>query len=152
MKKVRSQFNILRKLFDKNKKAKVNIKWVLTIMILAFSISVLFTAISEMTLKRVSVYLGIIILLTFIFIGILFDLIGVAVTTANEVPFHSMAARKVKGAKTAIRLTKSADKVSSICNDVIGDICGIVSGSTGAVISIKIMKILQTRMRSLVAT
>ena len=39
MKKVRSQFNILRKLFDKNKKAKVNIKWVLTIMILAFSIS-----------------------------------------------------------------------------------------------------------------
>ena len=33
-------------------------------------------------------------------------------------------------------LIKKADKVSSFCNDVIGDICGIISGSTGVSIAI----------------
>lgn len=65
-------------------------------------------------------------------------MIGVAVATADENVFHSMASRRVKGAKMAVKLKKNADKVSSFCNDVIGDICGIISGSTGAVISSKI--------------
>ena len=30
---------------------------------------------------------------------------------------------------------KNADKVSSFCNDVIGDICGIISGSAGVIIA-----------------
>lgn len=67
-------------------------------------------------------------------LGILFDVIGVAVTSADEKPFHSMSARKVKGAPEAIMLLRNADKVSSICNDVIGDICGIISGTAVAVI------------------
>ena len=45
---------------------------------------------------------------------------------------------KVKGAKLSVRLKRNADKVSTICNDVIGDICGIVSGSGGAVIAISL--------------
>lgn len=45
-----------------------------------------------------------------------------------------MAARKVKGAKEAVWMTRNAEKVSSICNDVIGDIAGIISGATGALI------------------
>ena len=49
-------------------------------------------------------------------------------------PFHSMAAHKEKGGREAIRLLQNAEKVSSICNDVVGDICGIVSGTTAAVI------------------
>ena len=57
-----------------------------------------------------------------------------AVATADEKPFHSMAARKVTGASDAIKLLRNAERVSSICNDVVGDICGIVSGATGAVI------------------
>ena len=67
-------------------------------------------------------------------------MIGVAVTTADEAVFNSMASKKKKGAKTAIWLKKNADKVSSFCNDVIGDISGIISGSTGAVIAINISK------------
>ena len=65
-------------------------------------------------------------------------MIGVAVTTSNESVFNSMASKKRKSAKTAIWLKKNSDKVSTFCNDVIGDICGIISGSTGAVISINI--------------
>ena len=58
----------------------------------------------------------------------------VAVTAADPKPFHSMAAHKEKGAREAIRLLQNANQVSSVCNDVVGDICGIVSGSTAAVI------------------
>ena len=46
-----------------------------------------------------------------------------------------MSARKIKSAKVAVMLKRNADKVSSFCNDVIGDICGIVSGSAGVVIA-----------------
>ena len=45
-----------------------------------------------------------------------------------------MAAHRVKGAKEALYLIRNAEKVASFCNDVVGDICGIVSGSTATVI------------------
>ena len=67
------------------------------------------------------------------------DIIGMAVATADEKPFHSMAARKVPGAHEAIRLLRNAERVSSICNDVVGDICGVVSGSASATIAALIL-------------
>ena len=79
------------------------------------------------------------ILLVIIFVGIIFDVVGVAVTSADEKPFHSMAARKVPGAQDAIKLLRNAEKVSSICNDVVGDICGVVSGSASATIAAQIL-------------
>ena len=67
-----------------------------------------------------------------------------AVTAADPKPFHSMAAHKEKGAKAAIRLLQNANQVSSVCNDVVGDICGIVSGSTAAVIVTHLQRDLST--------
>ena len=61
---------------------------------------------------------------------------GVAVNSADEKVFHSMNSRKVKGSKVAVLFKKNADKVSSFCNDVIGDICGIISGAAGTTIAI----------------
>jgi uncharacterized membrane protein len=46
---------------------------------------------------------------------------------------------KIKGAKEAISLLKNSTKVSSVCNDVIGDVCGIVSGSLGAVLTLAVV-------------
>ena len=74
----------------------------------------------------------------FILIGILFDIVGVSVTVADERPFHSMAAHGEKSAACALRLIRNAEKVSNVCNDVVGDIAGIVSGSTAAVIVSKL--------------
>ncbi len=79
------------------------------------------------------------ILLAIILVGILFDVIGMAVATADEKPFHSIAARKVPGAQEAIQLLRNAERVSSICNDVVGDICGVVSGSASATIAAQIL-------------
>ncbi len=80
-----------------------------------------------------------IILFVIVLVGILFDIVGVAVTSADERPFHSMAARKVPGAQEAIRLLRNAERVGSICNDVIGDICGVISGSASAAIAAKVV-------------
>ena len=123
----------------KDKKSLVDYSWIIKIIIIAFLISVTFSFISETLIPNVNITAGIIITLAFIVIGIVFDMIGVSVTASDESKFHSMAAQKIKGAKMAVRLKRNADKVSSFCNDVVGDICGIISGSTGAVISIKIV-------------
>ena len=119
------------------KKKKRN-NWPLIVTILAFTISLLFSFMSESVMPKVGIIVGIMILILFIFIGIIFDMIGVAVTSSNEEPLHAMSSKKIKGAKKAVSFKKNADKVSSFCNDVIGDICGVLSGSISALISIKI--------------
>lgn len=121
-------------------KSKQNIKWILLITNLTFVISMIFSYLSETILKKSNFVIELLVLLTVILIGIIFDMIGVAVTTCAEYPFHAMASRKIKGAKTAIKLIKNKDKVSSFCNDVIGDICGIVSGTAGVIIATSIAK------------
>lgn len=91
-----------------------------------------------MTIPNLSIGFGVLITLLFVFIGILFDIIGVAVTSADEGVFHSMNARQVRGSKLAVKFKKNADKVASFCNDVIGDICGIVSGGLGTVLTLNL--------------
>ena len=95
---------------------------------------------SDSLLSNATLLVAFIIVILIITVGILFDAVGTAVTSANEVPFHAMAAKKVPGAQTAIILIRNADKVSNFCNDVIGDICGIVSGSAGAIITEKFIQ------------
>ncbi|MGM9881515.1 MAG: hypothetical protein ACI31S_01575 [Bacilli bacterium] len=123
-----------------NNKKKNN--WVIKVTILAFFISFLFSFISEIAMPKVGIIVGTLILFLFIFIGIVFDMIGVAVTSTNEEPLHAMSSKKIKGAKKAVSFKKNANIVSSFCNDVIGDICGIISGSAGVTIAVNISKIL----------
>lgn len=137
-KKIESEFTNLKKQTlrkEKKNKSLTNIRWVIKISILAFFISFGFSFASEIIIPNVNIVVGIMLVILFIAIGIIFDMIGMSVASADPVPFHSMAARKVKGAKLAIKFKKNSDKVSSFCNDVIGDICGIVSGSAGAIVS-----------------
>ena len=115
------------------------IRWVITIFFTTILISGIISLVSDEVMANSSVAVAFVILLAIIFLGILFDIIGMAVATADEKPFHSMAARKVPGAHEAIRLLRNAERVSSICNDVVGDICGVVSGSASATIAALIL-------------
>lgn len=123
---------------SKKGKNKTNYSWIIKITLLSLIISFIFSLGSEITLPNLNVISGIILIIIFIVIGIIFDMVGVAVTSSNITPFHSMNARKVKGASLAINLINNANKVSSFCNDVIGDICGIISGSAGVIIATNI--------------
>ena len=125
---------------EKVKKEQVDIKWIIKILIMSFCISFGLSFVSEMTIPNLSLLFGFIVTLLFIGFGLLFDIIGVSVTSSDEAVFHSMHSRKVKGASIAVKFKKNADKVASFCNDVIGDICGIVSGAAGTTIAAIIIK------------
>ena len=115
------------------------IKWVVTIFFVTILISGIISLVSDIVMSASSMAVAFLILLAIILVGIIFDIIGMAVATADEKPFHSMAARKVPGAQEAILLLRNAERVSSICNDVVGDICGVVSGSASATIAAQIL-------------
>lgn len=117
---------------------KYNLRWVIIISIWTFFLTIIISLLSEFVLTNTKVIFAFIILLFIVLIGVISDMIGIAVTAAQEQPFHAMAADKVTGAKCAIKLLKNAGVVSNFCNDVIGDICGIVSGVAGASIIIQL--------------
>ena len=115
----------------KNKKNKKNY-WPLIVVFLSLSISFVVTIGCEFLLSKTGVIICVVLLLVVTIISIITDMIGVALTSADLEPFNVLAARRVFGAKAAIKLIKKADKFASFFCDVIGDICGIISGSISA--------------------
>lgn len=121
-------------------KIKTDFRWVARIVAISVVMSMVFTLVSADILKGAGYAVAFILLFIFIFFGIAFDILGVAVTAADETPFHSMASHRERGASEAIKLLRKSERVASICNDVVGDISGIVSGATAAVISANLVK------------
>ncbi len=121
------------------KERNKTIRWVVTIFFVTIFVSGIISLLSDLIMSVSGIIVAFIILMVIIMVGIMFDIIGVAVTSADEKPFHSMAARKVAGAQNAIKLLRNAERVSSICNDVVGDICGVVSGSASATIAAQVL-------------
>lgn len=120
------------------KKENAELKWFVQVFIMTFILSMFFSYISANGVSNLSLLPAIIILILVIALGIFFDIIGVAVTVADEHEFHAKATKKIKGSKDSIKLIRNAPKVANICADVIGDICGVLSGAISALISMKI--------------
>jgi hypothetical protein len=131
-KKVKFRINLLS--------TKKNASWWLFIIITAtFIISVVLSLLSSSILEKANYIVSCIVVIVIIIISIIFDIVGTAATAADETPFHAMASRKLYGARQAIKLIRNADKVSNLCNDVVGDICGIISGAASTYIIVKIV-------------
>lgn len=122
----------------KEAKERSNTVWYVKVFILTFVLSILFSYISTNGVANLNVGSAILILVLVILLGIFFDIIGVAVTVADEEEFHAKATKKVEGSKDSIKLIRNAPKVANICADVIGDICGVLSGAISALICVKI--------------
>lgn len=120
---------------DKVIRTTVNVKWVATITFSAFIITILASFFSEKILENVNIFASVMVIIFFITLGVIADMIGIAVTSSEEKPFHSMSTKKIRGAKVSIKMIKNAEKVSVFTNDVIGDICSIMSGSAGIVLA-----------------
>lgn len=116
-----------------------NKKWVLIITIWTFILATSVGVVSESTLRNFNIAMAFISLIVVVIIGVFFDIIGIAVTASDEKSFHSMAANRIKEAKYAVKLVRNAGRVSNFCNDVIGDICGIISGAAGTIIVMKLV-------------
>lgn len=122
---------------EKNKKES-KLKWPIQAFFLTFILSGIVSFVSNNGIERLNLISSIVILIVVVLIGIIFDIVGIAVTVAPEEDFHAKATKKADGAKSSLSLIKNASKVANICADVIGDICGVVSGAISAMISIKI--------------
>ncbi|MDP4153567.1 MAG: hypothetical protein Q8865_09060 [Bacillota bacterium] len=134
--KRKNRENLRERQLQKQKKDLKN--WTIKIILITFVLSISMSFFSNALLSDTGMVIAAITVLFFVSLGILFDIIGIAVATANETSFHSMRSRKVSGAAEALRLIRNAEKVSNFCNDVVGDICGIVSGSAVATIVLHI--------------
>ncbi|WP_408006707.1 hypothetical protein ACJROX_18630 [Pseudalkalibacillus sp. A8] len=121
-----------------NKVFNKSLKWSTGIAVITLVLAAIFSVVSTLSIKGVNWAVGIIIVFIIVLIGVIFDIIGVAATAADEVPFHAMASEKVKGARQAITISRNADRVASFCNDVIGDISGIISGTASAVVIVQL--------------
>lgn len=126
----------------KNSKKILPYKWAAIVTLWTFLLAVFFSLFSQYVVSNLySIVVSFLILLIIILTGIVFDIIGIAATAADEAPFHAKAAKKVTGAKEAIYFVRNAGIVSNFSNDVIGDICGIISGSVGALIVFHISRL-----------
>lgn len=118
-------------------KQKFNWKYPIIITLITFFIAAALAAYSQTVMAELEAFFfAFLLLIIIISIGIVFDIVGVAVAAANPAPLHAKASRKIAGATIALNLLRNADRVSNICNDVIGDICGTLSGSIGAAIAL----------------
>ena len=130
------------KKIEQSKKNKLKWKWCLRIFIITLLLSFCFSVLSELLLSSnaslLITILSIVVLFVFILIAVFCDMIGVAITSADSAPISAMASKKIRGAREALSILKSADKFSSFFCDIIGDACGIVCGAIGASIVVGI--------------
>src|SRR5699024_1727526 len=117
---------------------KKSIKWSSGIAVITLVLAAVFSIVSTFLLNGVTWAVGLLVVLLIVLIGVVFDIIGVAVTAVNLKPFHSMAAKKIHGSKQSIFIARHADRVANFCNDVVGDISGVVSGSAVGVVVLEL--------------
>lgn len=122
---------------------KGSLGFAFTIALLTFPIGGVFDT-STIFLNRASWYIGALVVLLIVVIGVSFDMLGLAAAAARETPFHAMASKRVFGARRAIAIVRNAEKVSSICSDVVGDIAGVLSGAGALAVSTQITAAIKT--------
>jgi len=125
----------------KEKERQSKQRWVLVVVCLSFGLSVIMSFVTSVFVESAGLFVALLSLIALVMTGIITDVIGTAVTSADEQPFISMSSKRIPGAKQALRLIRKAERVSSILNDVVGDIVGIISGSAGSVIAVYLMSL-----------
>ena len=123
----------------KGKIKHISVRNALTMGLGTFILSFILSLASEVSFRVVPLFISVFLVLIVIFIGIIFDMVGMTSVTADIKVLHAKASQKVAGAKEAVDLVRNSARVASICNDVVGDICGTLSGALGAAIVIEIL-------------
>ncbi|MBP3431750.1 MAG: hypothetical protein J6K39_02730 [Clostridia bacterium] len=108
---------------------KKSFKWAFKTLILSISLSIVFSMVSQSLFPKLSATLSLFVIAFFIVLSVIFDMVNVAVTTINVKQLKNENGKR--GYETALKLCQNREKVSSFCGDVVGDICGILSGAGG---------------------
>lgn len=115
---------------QKTNKKKSNgvVLWIFKLLIITLILSFTMSFASEYIISNTHIIISYLLITVILIISIIFDIVALAATTCDEEAFHALSARKSRSGKIAVLLAKNSERVSSICSDVIGDVCGIVSG------------------------
>ncbi len=122
--------------YNKNKKRKPenqsrSFDWALKILVITFVLSLVTSVLSQVAVGGSDILIATMLLIFMIITSIIFDVIGVSVTSCSLCRINSDGAdNDVK--KLAAWLISNAEKVNNLCADVVGDICGVMSGACGA--------------------
>lgn len=119
---------------------KESYKWSAFAFTMTFIIACILSVTATTILQGVGWGIGVLIVFIVVLIGIFFDMIGLASAAASETPFHAMASERIRGSRQAIGITRNADRFSSFCNDVVGDIAGVISGAASALVIIEFIR------------
>lgn len=120
------------------KSKKMSWRWPIKIFLITLILSLIFSISSELILSSTGIIISSLIIFVLLVTSVIFDMLGVAVAAASLEPFVAMSSKRIKGSKEAIMLVKNAEKVSSFASDVVGDMCGILSGAVGASIAFQL--------------
>lgn len=104
-----------------------------------FVLAILISWPAQTVFLRTAAAPAVAVLLLVVALGVVFDIVGVAVAVADEAPLHAMAAKRIPGARQALGLVRNADRVANFCTDVVGDVAGTLSGGAGAVIVLRLL-------------
>lgn len=110
--------------------------WGIAVFFLSFALTVIFSFLTEVSVKDSPAFVCVIVLLVLLILNISCDMLANAIISCNPEAYYAMASRKIKGAKRAVTFCRNASKLSSVFADVVGDICGIVSGAAGAALAV----------------
>lgn len=108
---------------------KTGLDWAIKILILSVALSIVFGVLSQSIFPILPAFLSVFVIFFFILLSSLFDMIGVAFTAFDIQKLEKHKTKPIY--KTANKLCQNSDKISSFCADVVGDICGILSGAGG---------------------
>lgn len=128
----------LREGNTKNKRKRVPqwLLWGLSILFLSFGLTVIFSFLTELVIDENSpAIICVVVLIVLLVLNISCDVLANAIIACKPESFLAMASNRIRGAKRAVFFCRNSSKLGSIFADVIGDICGIVSGAAGAALA-----------------
>lgn len=103
-------------------------------LFVSISMSLFFGFISQSVLTNMGIIIATVVICVFIFFSVIFDMLGVAVVSADIEKFNTWKESSIKGANAGYQLCVHCEKVCSFCGDVVGDICSTLCGAAGACI------------------
>ena len=116
-------------------------RWPMTIFFITLCLSTFISFMADAFIEPAGLLVALVVLFFLMLFGIMADIVGVAVTSCATPPLASMAARKVPGARQALWLAQNADRMSNILNDVVGDVCSVISGTAATAVSLRLLAI-----------
>lgn len=114
-------------------------RWASRIGGITFGISVAMSLLAQIAIGNGDIAVTLLLLIFMILVSIVFDAVGVSAASCDPDELTCCRSRLSPSVyRRALHMVQHAEKVNTFCSDVVGDMCGILSGACGMTIAIRI--------------